>query len=387
MSANEPRQWPAFELKLPAPILPEANTSEQCGETIDVQVKPEKGAQGGVFRLSLAEWMTIAQRQKFRCACGCGLLLGPCAIVVRKEGHPTPMRDALDAFQTFEFGCKPNLRAAAELANYADRARLARAASQAYKCPGYLNPCSLELIPEVFHVDHQNPTRWGGSDDDENKHILCPTCHAKKSSHEITLSTVGSLIRPPSSSSSYRSTSKSSPPPDADFRIKQESPSTASFKQAELAGRQALDTFDPAPPSGQDPPSDAAVPTERKETSDAAPPTEQTQAMDSRAPAEQKEASTVQSQPLDAQQPQTINSASTTMETWKKHVIDEERRAAKNLQKRASERRHHYADQHEYHKSVDWKYSREHHKRTGYAAQKAWRARKRLADLAGATAV
>ncbi len=209
------------------PIGQLTKSAYKSGTTIAVKVE-ETPVQSGVFRLSLWEWMTIAHKQKFRCACGCGSFLGARAIVVRNEMRPTMPVNALDAFQCFEFGCKSNLLPSAELSSYADRARLVRAASQSYKCHGYGDiPCLLELIPEVFHVDHQNPTRWGGADDEENKHILCPTCHAKKSSHEITLSTCGSLVRPPPPSS--RAASSSLPC----VAVKSESPSTASSPQAE----------------------------------------------------------------------------------------------------------------------------------------------------------
>lgn len=75
--------------------------------------------------------------------------------------------------------------------------RIAQAKDQKYKCVGYLNTCSMTLIPAVFHIDHQNPTRWGGPDIGENKQVLCPNCHASKSSHETNLSVSGSFIAPP----------------------------------------------------------------------------------------------------------------------------------------------------------------------------------------------
>jgi hypothetical protein len=66
----------------------------------------------------------------------------------------------------------------------------------------------------------------------------------------------------------------------------------------------------------------------------------------------------------------------------KKYRTERQRLAAKNRQTRASERRHAHADQLNYAKRTGWQKSRESHKRSGYAAQKAWRARKRLEKIA-----
>jgi hypothetical protein len=73
-----------------------------------------------------------------------------------------------------------------------------------------------------------------------------------------------------------------------------------------------------------------------------------------------------------------------------KYSNEEERRAAKARQKLESQRRNGHANQTKYEKSVNWKHSRERHKRTGHAASKKshresgwaakrkWRAKKSL---------
>lgn len=66
----------------------------------------------------------------------------------------------------------------------------------------------------------------------------------------------------------------------------------------------------------------------------------------------------------------------------RKYLTEEERKEARNIQKRENEKLHGHFDQNKHHKKTDWIYSRDYHKKRRYASQKSWREKKRLAKLA-----
>lgn len=64
-----------------------------------------------------------------------------------------------------------------------------------------------------------------------------------------------------------------------------------------------------------------------------------------------------------------------------KYATEQERKEARNRQKRENEQLHGHANQHKYKKKKNWIYSSKRHKETGFAAQTRYRERKRLEKL------
>lgn len=168
----------------------ETNFSIQIEPTVKIEEKQPKM----VVRLSLFEWMVIAERQGYRCGCACGEFLSSTSVVIRTGWN----RVKIDQFSSYLLITKDcaskHVEIVAEISSVRDKRRIEKARLQNYRCPGYDVPCNLPLLPTVFDIDHAIPSRWGGRDDEENKHVLCENCHGKKSSHETNLSTTGSLI-------------------------------------------------------------------------------------------------------------------------------------------------------------------------------------------------
>jgi hypothetical protein len=64
-----------------------------------------------------------------------------------------------------------------------------------------------------------------------------------------------------------------------------------------------------------------------------------------------------------------------------KYSSDAKRKEAHHLQKLENQKQHGHANQYKYAKKMGWIHDRNRHKASGYAAQKAWRLRKRVAKI------